>query len=472
MPCDPDTGVAQPRRVEERRVVVQAAQPAVGRGGVPRIGARQHPQHHRGVAHRPRHRAGGVLGVGDGNDPCPADQPHRRLDADDAVGRRRADDGAVGLGADGHRREVGRHRRPRARARAARVPVEDVGVAALAAPPAPPARRPGRPEVGPFAEVGLAEQHRPRLPQPGRHRGVLGRDPAGQGQRARRRGHAVGGVDVVLDQHRDPVQGAAQPALAPLAIEPIGDGEGVGIGLEHGPQRRPAPVDLADAGQIGLHDAARRPFAAGQAFLQLRDGRLRQREVVRRRRGLLTRGSGNRHPLGTRRFGHRERAGDPRRAKKVPPGQTGPVIRGARRWFGESGVVTHLRTRILVRPRAREPERCQRYRACPDPAPVELAANNPMGYFRDSMQTVAETPTFTRQSDGIFSEDEKRTLIDFLARNPLAGAEIRGTGGVRKLRFAASGRGKRGGARVIYYYFDQRCPSTPCLPTRRRERRI
>ena len=82
-----------------------------------------------------------------------------------------------------------------------------------------------------------------------------------------------------------PCRGTPQPALAPLAIEPIGDGEGVGIGLEHGPQGRPAPVDLVDAAQIGLGEGARRPFAAGQAFLQLRDGRLRQREVVRRRRG-------------------------------------------------------------------------------------------------------------------------------------------------------------------------------------------
>ena len=74
------------------------------------------------------------------------------------------------------------------------------------------------------------------------------------------------------------------------------------------------------------------------------------------------------------------------------------------------------------------------------------------------MQTVAETPTFTRQSEKIFGADEKRALIDFLARNPLAGAEIRGTGGVRKLRFATAGRGKRGGARVIYYYFDEAMP--------------
>ena len=42
------------------------------------------------------------------------------------------------------------------------------------------------------------------------------------------------------------------------------------------------------------------------------------------------------------------------------------------------------------------------------------------------MQTVAETPTFSRQADKLFSEDEKRELIDFLAENPLAGDEIPG----------------------------------------------
>ena len=68
------------------------------------------------------------------------------------------------------------------------------------------------------------------------------------------------------------------------------------------------------------------------------------------------------------------------------------------------------------------------------------------------MQTVTETPTFSRQADKLFSEDERRGLIDFLAENPMAGDEIPGTGGVRKLRFGASGRGKRGGARVIYFY--------------------
>jgi hypothetical protein len=40
----------------------------------------------------------------------------------------------------------------------------------------------------------------------------------------------------------------------------------------------------------------------------------------------------------------------------------------------------------------------------------------------------------------------------------LVGDEIPGTGGVRKVRFAASGRGKRGGARIIYYYLDETIP--------------
>lgn len=84
--------------------------------------------------------------------------------------------------------------------------------------------------------------------------------------------------------------------------------------------------------------------------------------------------------------------------------------------------------------------------------------NCPNGLHASMMRTVAETPTFTRQSDKLFNEVEKRELIDFLAENPLSGDEIPGTGGVRKVRFAASGRGKRGGARIIYYYLDDDMP--------------
>ncbi len=74
------------------------------------------------------------------------------------------------------------------------------------------------------------------------------------------------------------------------------------------------------------------------------------------------------------------------------------------------------------------------------------------------MHTVAETPTFARQAERLFSEDERHERIDDLAENPLAGHEIPGTGGVRKLRFSALGRGKRGGARVIYFFGGEDIP--------------
>lgn len=80
-----------------------------------------------------------------------------------------------------------------------------------------------------------------------------------------------------------------------------------------------------------------------------------------------------------------------------------------------------------------------------------------MGYTT-KMQTVAETPLFTKQADDLFDEDEKQDLIDYLSQNQHEGDVIPGTGGVRKLRYAASGRGKRGGARVIYYYCDETVP--------------
>ncbi|MEM1377979.1 MAG: type II toxin-antitoxin system RelE/ParE family toxin [Pseudomonadota bacterium] len=86
------------------------------------------------------------------------------------------------------------------------------------------------------------------------------------------------------------------------------------------------------------------------------------------------------------------------------------------------------------------------------------------------MLTVAETPTFVRQTEKLFDDDQQRELIDFLAENPLAGDEIPGTGGVRKVRFAASGRGKRGGARIIYYYLDDEMPLYALLAYAKNER--
>ena len=74
------------------------------------------------------------------------------------------------------------------------------------------------------------------------------------------------------------------------------------------------------------------------------------------------------------------------------------------------------------------------------------------------MHSVLETSYFTRRADALLSRDERMELIATLATDPLAGDEIPGTGGVRKLRFGAGGRGKRGGFRVVYYVLTDAFP--------------
>ena len=62
-----------------------------------------------------------------------------------------------------------------------------------------------------------------------------------------------------------------------------------------------------------------------------------------------------------------------------------------------------------------------------------------------------ETPIFTRAVTSLLSDEEYRQLQLALLIRPEQGALIRGSGGLRKLRWGAQGRGKRGGVRVIYY---------------------
>lgn len=72
--------------------------------------------------------------------------------------------------------------------------------------------------------------------------------------------------------------------------------------------------------------------------------------------------------------------------------------------------------------------------------------------------TVVETPTFLRQAEAIWDEADRLALVDFIARNPEGGDLIPGTGGVRKVRWARPGGGKRGGARMIYFYHHADAP--------------
>ena len=62
-----------------------------------------------------------------------------------------------------------------------------------------------------------------------------------------------------------------------------------------------------------------------------------------------------------------------------------------------------------------------------------------------------ESPVYSEQIDGLLSGEDHRQLQVHLLERPDRGDVIKGSGGLRKLRWAGSGRGKRGGIRVIYY---------------------
>lgn len=67
------------------------------------------------------------------------------------------------------------------------------------------------------------------------------------------------------------------------------------------------------------------------------------------------------------------------------------------------------------------------------------------------MLTVIETPEFQRQAERVWTPRQHEDFVVWIAANPLAGDVIPGAHGARKVRWAASGHGKRGGSRVIYF---------------------
>ena len=75
------------------------------------------------------------------------------------------------------------------------------------------------------------------------------------------------------------------------------------------------------------------------------------------------------------------------------------------------------------------------------------------------MQTVVETPSYLADAERLFSPDEQTAIVDRLAADPICGTVIPGSGGVRKVRFGFGGRGKSGGARIIYFLVETICRS-------------
>ena len=72
--------------------------------------------------------------------------------------------------------------------------------------------------------------------------------------------------------------------------------------------------------------------------------------------------------------------------------------------------------------------------------------------------TVVETAEFTSRAKKRMSAKEVEIVIDLVAAEPLSGDLIQGAGGLRKLRFAVEGKGKSGGVRIVYYFYNESIP--------------
>ena len=75
-----------------------------------------------------------------------------------------------------------------------------------------------------------------------------------------------------------------------------------------------------------------------------------------------------------------------------------------------------------------------------------------------NMQTIVELPEYIKRSRKILKKSESDSITNYLATHPASGKIMKGTGGIRKLRWSSQGKGKSGGVRVIYYYHNKSIP--------------
>lgn len=68
---------------------------------------------------------------------------------------------------------------------------------------------------------------------------------------------------------------------------------------------------------------------------------------------------------------------------------------------------------------------------------------------------IIETSIFTKRVKEVLDNEQYRLFQLFLVQNPDAGSVIKDSGGIRKIRWAGSGRGKRGRTRILYFWFNK-----------------
>ena len=69
-----------------------------------------------------------------------------------------------------------------------------------------------------------------------------------------------------------------------------------------------------------------------------------------------------------------------------------------------------------------------------------------------------ETKAFQERAKSRMTKEEVDSAVRMIAMDPTCGDLLRGTGGIRKVRFAVAGKGKSGGVRIIYYFHNEDIP--------------
>jgi len=69
---------------------------------------------------------------------------------------------------------------------------------------------------------------------------------------------------------------------------------------------------------------------------------------------------------------------------------------------------------------------------------------------------IIETTIYTKYISKLLTDSEYKELQDYLVKYPKSGNIIKNSGGLRKLRWKTKTKGKRGGIRNIYYYYENK----------------
>jgi RelE toxin of RelE / RelB toxin-antitoxin system len=88
-----------------------------------------------------------------------------------------------------------------------------------------------------------------------------------------------------------------------------------------------------------------------------------------------------------------------------------------------------------------------------------IDAYKPLAYIPSVLVSVVETDAYLAKAAKFMSEAEREGVVTMISADPESGDVIKGTGGLRKARIPLQGRGKRGGGRVIYWFYNKGFPA-------------